>query len=267
MIGAIQAVAKECWENRRQMVVVSTYNLRFQYNQTRLKLLWAILNPILQAGTYWLALYVGLRVSAPVQGVSYLTWMLTGLVPWFFMAAVMNAGAVSIISARAIIMNMKYPISTIPVGTVCTELLNHFCYMLVLIVIQVISGTQYGVGVLWVLYYIFAAFMLMLGYTFLASTLTVFARDISKAIQMIVRLLFFITPICWALTPDSPLEPIMRWSPFVYVLNGYRGAMLYRGDIGNEPAQHICFWAVTVVILIIGVWLHWKLRDHFVDYL
>lgn len=265
MIQAIRAVFRECWNDRRRMLAVSAYNLSFQNNQTKLKLLWTILNPVLQAGTYWFAYYVGLRVTSPIQGVPYLAWMLTGLVPWFFISALMTSGPLCIVSARAIIKNMSYPMGTIPVSTVCTELLSHLCYMLVLIAIQIGIGVRYGIGVLWVFYYMAAAFFLMLGYTFFFSTITVFVRDTAKLLQAVVRLLFFITPICWSLPPDNPLYGVMQWNPLLYVINGYRDAMLYRGVITAPPWQHVWFWTVTAVVLLVGVWLHWKLRDYFVD--
>ena len=82
-----------------------------------------------------------------------------------------------------------------------------------------------------------------------------------------MRLLFFITPICWVLTPDNPLYNVMQYNPFLYILDGYREAMLYQGVMSAGPMEHIYFWGVTAVVLLVGVWLHWKLRDHFVDYL
>ena len=160
---------------------------------------------------------------------------------------------------------MNYPIGTIPVSAVCTEILSHLCYMLVLVAIQLGSGVRYGLGVFWVFYYMGAAFFLMLGYTFFFSTITVFVRDIAKLLQAVVRLLFFITPICWTLAPDNPLYGVMEWNPLLYILNGYRDSMLYQGIITVSPRQHIWFWVVTVTVLLLGIWLHWKLRDYFVD--
>ena len=267
MIRAFKTVLRECWTDRKRMFAVSAYNLTFHNNQTRLKLLWTVLNPTLQAATYWLAYNVGLRITSPIEGIPYLAWMLTGLMPWFFISTVMSTGALCMVSARAIFKNMRYPLGTIPVSSVCTDFLSHLCYMVVLVVVHLCSGVRYNLGVLWVFYYMAAAFFLMLGYTFLFSTLTVFVRDIAKVIQSVVRLLFFITPICWTLSPDNPLAGIMRWNPFMYIINGYRDAMLYHGVPSASPEQHGFFWGVTAAALLLGVWLHWRLRDSFVDYL
>lgn len=267
MIRAIKTVLQECWTGRKRMFAISAYNLSFQNNQTKLKLLWTVLNPTLQAATYWLAYNVGLRVTSPIEGIPYLAWMLTGLVPWFFISTVMSTGAMCMVSNRIIFKNMNYPLGTIPVSSVCTDFLSHLCYMVVLVIIQLFSGVRYTSGVLGTFYYMAAAFFLMLGYTFLFSTLTVFVRDIAKVIQSVVRLLFFITPICWSLTPNNPLAGIMKWNPTVYIINGYRDCMLYQGVISASPEQHLSFWVVTVLLLLLGIWLHWKLRDSFVDYL
>lgn len=266
MLRSLGTVIKDCWQNRRRLLAISAYNLSFQYNQTKLKLLWTIINPILQSLTYWLAFRVGMRSNSPIEGVSYLCWMLTGLIPWFFISTIMLSGLTSIISSSGILKNMKYPVSTIPVSTVCTEFLTHICYMAVLVVIQFISGIKYGPGIIYLLYFFICEFFLFLGYTFLFSTLTIFFRDLQRILSAVVRLLFFLTPVCWNVK-GSPMESVQKWNPLTYIIEGFRGSMLHNGDFSFEPWQHCYFWGITIVTLIIGCWLHSKLKPTFVDYL
>lgn len=266
-MGAVRTVISECYKNRRRMVAVAKYNLRFQNIHTKLNFLWAILNPILQSATYFIAYHVGLRISSPIDGIPYLAWMLTGLMPWFCISNMINQGTNSILSARAIVKSMKYPMATIPISTVMTEMLSHFIYMIVLVAVQLISGVKYNIGILWIFYYMFALFCFMLGYTFVFSTLTVFIRDIQKIVNVVIRLLFFITPICWQLVPDTPLAKIMYWNPIMYIIDGYRQAMLYGGVMTADIIQHIYFWILTLVLIILGMNFHCKLRGYFIDYM
>lgn len=266
MFKAIRSVCRECWRCRKRLVSMSLYNLLFQYNQTKLKLLWTFLNPLLQALTYWLAFYVGMRASSPVEGVSYLCWMLTGLMPWFFISGTMMTGLNSIISGAGIIKNMKFPISSIPVSTVLTEFITHLCYMVILVFVQLISGIRYGPLLGFVPYFMLCELVFLIGYTFLMSALTVFFRDLQKLVSSIVRLMFFLTPVCWS-DKGTPMEYIQKWNPFAYILKGFRASMLNQDMAVFESWEHVYFWGISILFLLFGIWVHKKLRPSFVDYL
>lgn len=266
MLRSLGTVIKECLKNRRRLIAVSAYNLSFQYNQTKLKLLWTIINPILQSLTYWVAFGIGLRSNSPIEGIPYLCWMLSGVIPWFYMSIVMSVGANSIISSAGILKNMNYPVSIIPVCTVCTEFFAHMFYMLVLVAIQLLSGVSYGIGALYVFYFLICEFFFFLGFTFLTSTLTVFFRDLQRIISVSARLLFFLTPICWVVK-DTVVEEASKWNPIAYMVDGIRDSMLYNANFSFEEWQHWYFWGITLALLVIGCWLHCKLRPKFVDYL
>ncbi len=259
-------VIKECWHSRHRLAAISVYNLSFQYNQTKLKLLWTLLNPILQSMTYWLAFHVGMRSDSPIDGISYLCWMLTGLVPWFFLSNVMMGGLNSIISSSGIIKNMKFPISTIPISTVLTEFLAHLCFLAVLIIIHVLSGVKYEISIIYLPYFMLCEFMLMLGYTFLMSSLTVFFRDLQRIISAAVKLLFFLTPVCWN-AAGTPMESVQKWNPLAYIIEGFRRSMLYDDVRCFEPWEHLYFWGLTILLMIFGIRIHSKLKPVFVDFL
>lgn len=266
MIKSIASCISECWHNRRRLLAVSIYNFKFQFNQTKLNLIWAILNPLLQALTYWFVFHIGMRTNSPVDGVSYLTWMLTGLLPWFYISFVLQSGVNSIVAARGIICNMAYPTSIIPVCTVLTEFISHLFFMAVLIAIQLVSGVRYGLQTFGVLYYMVAGSIFLIGFTFLFSTITVYFRDMQKFMALIVKLLFFITPICWV-NQGELMESIQKWNPLTYIIEGYRSTMLYNELFPQTAFQHGYFWLLTLLMLVVGIHLHMKLRSGFVDVL
>lgn len=266
MFRSLIEVIRECCKNSHRLITVSAYNLAFQYNQTKLKLLWTIINPVLQSLTYYLAFHIGMRNNSPIEGVSYLCWMLTGVIPWFYISIVMMGGVNSIVASSGILKNMKYPVSIIPVSTVCTEFIAHLCYMIVLIVIQLLSGVVFGLGILYIFYFFICEFFLLLGYTFLMSSLNVFIRDLQRMVGPAVRLLFFLTPICWS-EKGTVMEDAQRWNPIAYLIEGFRGSMLHNGEFSFENWQHGYFWGITIFLLLIGCWIHRKLKPTFVDYL
>lgn len=263
----LKYVLRECWWNKDQILRIAQIQLKIQYSSTKLKLLWTFLNPTIQVLTYWLVFQVGLQVRSAVEGVPYIAWMYTGLVPWLFISATLVSGAGSIVAMRNIVMNMKYPLSTIPVASVCTELCSHLLNLVVLILVQLICGVRYDLHFFGLFYFVFCAWSFLVGYSLLFSALHVIARDTQRLIQALIRLLFFFTPIAWAPQEHTIMDVIIRLNPFAYIIEGYRGAMLLGGDYHIVTLQHIYFWLVTSAMFLGGCVVHMTLRPKFADYL
>ena len=266
MFSSMNTVIKECGSNFRQLLTMSWYDFQFQYNQTKLKLIWSVLNPASQCVVFYLVFYLGMGIRPPQNDVSFLPWLLTGLIPWTFISSVLMSGGNSILQATGIILNMRYPMAIIPVGTVLKELISHFAALLVLMPLQYFWGIRYTAALCWLPYFILCEVLFLSGYTLFFSTLTVFFRDIPRIIGVFVRLLYFLTPVFW--TPSSESAKwLVAWNPFAFLIEGYRGSMLYRGAFEIMPWQHAYFWILTLFLLIFGSVLHVKLRPYFADYL
>ena len=266
MFSSTGTVLKECFQNFKQMLIMSWYDFRFQYNQTKLKLLWAVLDPATQCGVFYLVFYVGMGVRSPREDIGFLPWLLTGLIPWIFISGVLMAGSYSILSSAAIILNMRYPLAIIPIGAVLTRMMSHIASLFVLAGVHYLCGVRYTLALCWLLYFFLCENLFLIGYTFFFSTITVFFRDVPRIVSVLVRLLYFLTPIFW--TPaNEQAQWVTAWNPFSFLIAGYRGAMLYQGEFDIMPWQHIYFWSLTLFLLTAGNALHVKLRPYFSDYL
>ena len=266
MFSSTRTVIRECRDHFGKMLTMSWYDFRFQYNQTKLKLLWTVLDPASQCAVFYLVFYGSMGIRSPREDISFLPWLLTGLIPWIFISGLLMKGGYSMISSSDIILNMRYPLAIIPVETVLSELISHVISLIVLGYIQYLCGVRYTAALCWLPYFILCEVLFLTGYTFFFSSLTVFFRDIPRMIGVLVRLLYFLTPVFWSPTTEQGRQMI-AWNPFSFLLAGYRGSMLYQGDFEIEPWQHIYFWALTLFLLLAGNALHIKLRPHFSDYL
>ena len=260
-------VLKECWQNRDQISRIAQIQLKIQYSSTKLKLFWTFLNPAIQVLIYWLVFNIGMQVRSAVEGVPYIAWMYTGLAPWLFISSALVSGAGSIVAMRSVVMNMKYPLSTIPVASVSTEVSAHLLNMVVLVIVQLICGVRYDWNIFGLVYFIFCAWCFLVSYSLLFSALNVIVRDTQRTIQAILRLLFYLTPIAWMPQENTIMADIMRWNPFFYIIEGYRGSMLMAGSYNLTLTQHVYFWLLTFVMFISGCIVHMTLRPKFADYL
>lgn len=264
--NSLKYIVCECWKNRYRLIKLSIYELKVRNSGTWFGFLWNFLNPALQIFVYWFVFAIGLKTSAPKEGYSYLIWMIMGIIPWFYISEAMNGSTMAIYSFLDVLKRMRFPVAIVPVKTVLTALLSHIMAMAVVMIIFFASGYSVGIHALDTLYFMFASFVFLMGYAFLASTITVVFKDFQKIMGSVIRLLFYISPVVWAYNdlPES-LKFVLKFNPLTYLVEGYRESILYNLPFTTHWLQGIYFWCVTLVLLLLGCSLHMRLRKRFMD--
>ena len=266
MFEAIKTVIAENYRNRYRLWRLAAYELRAQNSGTFFGFFWIFLNPALQIFVYWFVFAIGLNASAPRGGYPYIIWMITGIIPWFFISGAMMASTTSIYNYSGVLKRMYLPLSIVPVKTVLSNFMGHVWAMLVVFAIFLLAGYSLTWGALLVLYYAACALAFLVSYALLASAVTVVFKDFQKIMSSVIRLLFYITPIVWVQEnlPEK-LQFVLKLNPLAYVVNGYRESILYGYGLGYHGKQMLYFWCVTLVLFAAGCSVHMKFRKKFMD--
>src|SRR5258707_1465438 len=85
---------------------------------------WAIIQPLFMMLTF--AVFFGLLIGVPTDGLPFLLFFYCGLVPWTFFAGAVNAGSGSLISSSNLITKVYFPRVIVPaaaVGALLVDLL------------------------------------------------------------------------------------------------------------------------------------------------
>ncbi len=102
------------------------------------------------------------------------------------------------------------------------------------------------------------------GITWFLAALGVFLRDLGQIIGFLLTLWFFLTPICYPET-SLPKEflPLFSRNPMYVLVEGYRAVFLEH----QPPDFHslLRFWAIAVVVFVLGHGWFYKLRKMFAD--
>lgn len=268
----IASVAKDIWQNRARMFRIAVYDYRMAGKDSYLGRVWNVLSPLIQIAAYWFVFGVGIRGGRDVvygeRTIPYLAWMLCGLMPWLFINGGIVRGAGSVYAKATTALRLRYPISTIPAGSILIELFNH----LIMLVILVITMFAYGMWptLCWLnlIYYIAAAYVMLTALAMLTSTLTMIARDFQLLINSLMRLLFFLTPVLWTMDSlDYRYQKILQLNPCLYIVDGFRDSLLYEVNFWEHPAKLAYFWAVCFILAVIGCNAQKRYKDHFLDLL
>ena len=95
--------------------------------------------------------------------------------------------------------------------------------------------------------------MLRIGAALLTSSLTAVFRDFGELLQPLMRLLFYVSSVVWAIDGLSPgLQRVMRLNPLVYIIEGYRKCLLYGEGFWSSPGQGAYFWLAALALLAAG---------------
>jgi lipopolysaccharide transport system permease protein/teichoic acid transport system permease protein len=117
-----------------------------------------------------------------------------------------------------------------------------------------------------VFYYLFATIFLLTGISWFTSSVSLFFPDINYIITIVMRVLFFFTPIFWeAKNIPERLKVYFRLNPLYYLVNGYRDSLLYRVPFWNHLQDTLYYWAISIIIFIIGVIVFKRLRPYFAE--
>lgn len=199
------------------------YSVR--YRQSLLGVAWSVVQPLALLAIFGTILTRVLHVSS--GGAPYISFAYAGLVPWTFVASVLQITTVAMLTAGPVITKVYFPREVIPLAQVLAftmDLAIGSCILLVILLVQ-------GVGLSWKLAATPVAFCVLIVWMSAAaiflSTVTVFIRDLRFAMPLFVQLLFFGSPIMY---PAQLLPPSVAWvntvNPIAVVVTSVRATAI-----------------------------------------
>lgn len=259
-------IVKEIITNWSMMMRVALFDYRLRNKDSYLGKVWEILTPLIQIGTYWFVFGIGLRQGRDIDGYPYLLWMLSGIIPWFCISGAITKGGNSIFAKSATITKLRYPIATVPIGTILTEMIGFMYTLIILEVVFLFFGYFPNWGYLNLIYYIIYMFAFLASLALVTSVFTMVARDFQKLLSNLIRLLFYLTPILWDMSKMPVVyQKIVSVSPIYYVVKGFRDSMLYNIPFYAHRRDVVVSWSIVIVLFLFGCYLQEKFRNKFRD--
>ncbi len=239
-----------------------------KYLASYIGLPWAFMQPAVIILVMWFAFTYGLRIRVMDNGIPFVPWLISAMLPWLFISETLISSSGSLIEYSYLIKKTSFKVGIIPLIKIFTAFIIHLVFVVVIAIMAVSYGYNPSIYWIQIFYYLFAVFVLLAGIGWLISALTVFVRDIGNFITVITSVLFWATPIIW---PYSMLQGNNKYiallNPFFYITEGYRYTFLEQTWFFEYPEMTIFFWAFTGLIFVAGAIVFQKLKPHFADVL
>lgn len=259
---------KDLFFRRHMILELAKQDFRSKYLGSYLGILWAFIHPTIYVAILWVVFQVGFK-SQPAGDVPFVLWMLCGIIPWFFFSECLNSATNSIMENAFLLKKVNFSVGMLPIVKILSALVLHGFFILIIFIMFQVYGRPITLHSLQVGYYLFCAIVLLLGLSWLTSSVIVFFRDMGQIVSMVVQFLFWMTPIFWSakMLPPHYLN-MVKLNPVYYIVEGYRESFIYHVWFWEGHYEMTAyFWAVTGVIFIFGAVVFRRLRPHFADVL
>lgn len=239
-------------------------DFKVKYKRSALGILWSVLYPVLMMLVMGFVFSNFFKASMP--DVSYLAYLLIGLVLFNYFSDATNQSMSSIVSNFSLINKMYIPKYIFPLSKCLFATLNFLITLIPLYLIIFITGTGINFYHFLLPYDILCLFMFSLGVSFLLSAICVFLRDMYYIYGIIILMWTYLTPIMYnfAIIPER-LQTIFKINPMYQFINFAREIILY-GRMPSGLSFIACFVA-GVAMLIFGAFVFKKAQDKFIYYI
>ena len=266
------------YKYRYLMQEIVRKNVKLQYRDSFLGMLWTFLQPLLTMIV--LVLIFGTIFGKSSEGVvCYPVYLLTGRLLYEFFTQSTKRAMRSIRNSASVLKKVYVPKYIYPVSNVLSTFVTFTISLSVLVVVMgyfliknQFTAAYPDLHLSWYLLLCFVPIIILcilaLGVGLILSVLNVFFKDVEYIYEVVCMMLFYITPIMYSLKTfknhgmNSSIIHVLMLNPLYSIIEMFRSCVLY---------CHIWNWGhfayglgTSLVILAIGVLVFYKNQDKFI---
>lgn len=269
MLSTIVEIIKDHWQYRQQVFKLAIADLKKTYSGAALGWAWAIIKPAVTIFVYWFTFSIGLRAGKPVNGYPFFLWLISGVIPWFYMNDMITGGTNSIRRYSYLVTKMKFPIATVPTFVSISKFLVHIVLVIIMIFIFIGMGYTPTIYILQLPFYMLLNFIFFTVFSLASGLFASMSKDYANLIKSIITAIFWLSGIIYNINNiDIPwLKSLLMINPVTFLVQGYRNCFINQVWFWEQPKRLMYFIIITIIMLIIGIWAYRRLRKEIPDVL
>jgi ABC-type polysaccharide/polyol phosphate export permease len=244
------------WGRRSVLGTLVMRDLRVRYAQSWLGYVWTVLDPLLMALIYYLVfVYIFKRGDLGHQ--PYFLFLIVGLLSWQWFSAALTDCSRALIAEARLVRSTKLPREIWVVRVIFSKGVEYLFSLPVLVafvLIYMVRGETNLNG--WLVLFPLAVLVqtiALIGLGLILAPVTVLVNDMQRVVRIVLRMLFYITPVIYSARLVPPPWDVITWvNPMAGILEMMR-AGFFKHDI--FPIVWGAIWTscvVSVVLLLVG---------------
>lgn len=253
-------IAKDLYNYRELLKTNIKKDVGGKYKNSVLGVLWSFINPLLQIAVYALVFQVILKSNIE----NYTVYLCCGLIPWQYFSSIVLRGAAVIVDNANIIKKVYFPREILPISIVASEGVNFLISTIIILGFVIFGGIGLSWNILWYFLIVAIQFIVSIGVALIVSSLTVYFRDLLHLLGIVIQLLFYATPIVYAINSvPANLQWIVKINPMSYLIEAYR-SIFYNQTIPNFQGLLIAL-GMGITLCVVGYFIFNKLEKRFAE--
>ena len=248
------------WASRRVLSLLVSRDLKVKYASSVLGYVWTVLEPLMMAIVYW-AVFTKL-MQRTIGEDPYIVFLLSAMLPWQWANGVLRSSMRALSKDAKLVRSTSLPREIWVLRTVGAKFAEFVFALPVLIAFGVALGADISWRVVFVPLAVLIQAVLLTGAGLILAPLATLYGDVQKLMRIVMRLLFYLSPILYGLHDVqqkfkasiggvSVADVYAFINPFVGIFDLYRATYF--------PDQWAGWWAVAfsavvaVITLAVGI--------------
>ncbi|XPP25584.1 MAG: ABC transporter permease [Leucobacter sp.] len=233
----------------RSLRLLTLRDLKVRYSTSLLGYLWSILDPLLMSLIFW---FIFTQLLTRQLGEDpYIVFLLSAMLPWMWFNGAIGDATRAFLRDVKLVRSVALPRWVWVARIVCSKGIEFLLSLPVLVLFAVISQAEFGWGLLLYPLGMLLMGMLILGLSLIIAPLVVFFRDLERATKLILRVLFYASPIIYGASDLPASVESLAWAnPLSGIFSLFRAGFfpdqLNWGLVGVSAAS-------SAVVLLIGM--------------
>lgn len=263
---------KDVFSKRKLVMSLAVADFRKRFVGSYFGVAWMFVQPIVTILIYYLVFQVAFRSEPPIDE-PYVVWFVPGIVPWFFLSEALMHATNCLTEYSYLVKKVVFKVSVLPMVKIISCMFVHAIFVSIMVIVYLLYGKMPSLYWLQIFYYTFCLFILLIGISFITSSVAVLFRDMVQIVNIAIQFGIWGTPIMWdphMIIFEGKLDPyiwILKLNPMYYIVQGYRESFISNIGFWEKPGDALYFWIFTGIIFVVGLKLFKKLKPHFADVL
>lgn len=261
------ALIEKLLQHRQLLWELTKRDFIGRYKGSMFGVVWSLFNPLLMLAIYTMVFSVAFKAkwgTGEESKVAFAIVLFSGIIVSNLFAECLNRAPGLITSHPNYVKKVVFPLEILPWMTLLSALLHFLVSFAVLLIFCLLAGVAIHSGTLLIPIILTPLILIILGLSWLLSSLGVYLRDISQAIGMVTTVTLFLAPIFYPIEAlPATYQSLLKWNPITLPVMQLRDLMLW-----DKPLQWD-EWAISLLIgasiCQIGYWWFQKSRRGFAD--
>lgn len=240
--------------------------LTIRYRHSALGFLWSILNPILMIAT--LSFIFSHLMGRHGVG-SYPIFLFCGMLPYSMISGSVQQGCHGLVKAEGFLKNVSVAPVVFPVSVVGDLFVN---FLLSMVALMAAVGPMVGLKPSVALCVLPVSMLVLLlvcsGLALLSALSTLYFRDLEHIFDVVMRALYFFTPILYPLYPESGERGLIQedhriyfeFNPLYHVVELFRQP-IYHGEFPEARHWFVAAGFGLITVVVGSALLRWRQND------